>query len=626
MSAIPNIQIYTSNYYTLTGAFVKFDNLCSNLDDTTGLTIESEGQSIFLNNNQKTNSFSFSYSTPGVKTVSITPRVNFTPPPTATVFEDIVFVLPEYDIVSPLNYATTDTDLDLPWPECPQIGLNEIGVADNINNCLKKFYDNLNYLKIRANVYFVGTAKYYGQLTAPSSLVVTQPFTYRKLGFRTFQYWKNKDTAWDEVLCDSLPTRIWKVDIMGLNAGLTTFAPNTTNSFTYTGIAAKNNILYVAEKDNFSIFTANLTATRFVNATTLNPLYNFKNIKNICLDSKSNIYVLDSDIPQVAAYNYRTGTPGADLALIASWGRLGTSITKDGFYEPNDIHIDQFDTVWICDTGNNVIKHYTSTGGWLKTISDSFFETFPPLSLCVDSETNIHVLTRRNIRVYSYEGEFLRSYNFRRNLPTNRQPQRINSSYNREIIYVASSREVIKYFRNGIFAGPVTRTYTNITNITNIFHDEFRNLYVVSNDKLFKVADIMALAPLADVLPSYYWTFDQIQIGENEYVQSWVYNSAFQKIWDNIEIFRNILYYTSTSSSNQRGYKAPKYSKADIIIGQNEIVAASVVNRVLKYLWTNLYSVVQFFSPPDLRTIDDALTFESGNTPDPEPPLSLPRW
>jgi hypothetical protein len=65
-------------------------------------------------------------------------------------------------------------------------------------------------------------------------------------------------------------------------------------------------------------------------------------------------------------------------------------------------------------------------------------------------------------------------------------------------------------------------------------------------------------------------------------------------MWDNIEIFRNTLLFDSTTC---KGYKAPIHSKEKMIIGQNEVVTSTVVNRVLVYLWDNFNTLIDYFDP-----------------------------
>jgi hypothetical protein len=249
----------------------------------------------------------------------------------------------------------------------------------------------------------------------------------------------------------------------------------------------------------------------------------------------------------------------------------------------------------LADTGNNVIKHYSNAGTWIKTVRDDEFTKYPIISLVVDSQKNVHVLTQKEIRVYDYIGNFLFSYAYTANISlTNTIPVRLASSYNREIIYIAFNNQVLKFFRNGAFAGYIIKPTDGINSISSLYHDEYRNLLITSYDKIYKFPDIMKTKPLKGPLPPSYWNLNDLLIHKEEYIQNWVYSKSFQRLWDNIEIFRDTLHY---STDKCKTYTAPIHDKSKMIIGQNEIVTSVVVNRVLGYLWDNFYTLVKHFDP-----------------------------
>lgn len=387
----------------------------------------------------------------------------------------------------------------------------------------------------------------------------------------------------------------WNVNIPKLDAYYLTYPqPAVQLRCMYNGVASRDNILYLAQKTQIKILNSNFTSSVTAVRNTSDEILNFSNIKNICLDSVGKVYVLDSILSQVFVYEYTPGvTDFKNAPIFTSWGGVGTSTSTTRFSNPNDIHIDQLDNVWVCDTGNSAIKQYSNTGTWIKTIKDDFLKIYPPLSLSVDSQQNVHVLTANGIRVYTYNGAFSFSYAYEGYIAAN-EPVKICTSYNREIVYVAFKTQVIKFFRTGVFAGYIIQSGRYIDNITGLYHDEFRNLLITVNDRVYKYADIMSLKQLKGELPSSYWKLSDLLIHKEEYIQNWVYTKSFQRLWDNIEIFRNTLQY---SSGNCKSYTAPIHGKDKMIIGQNEIVTSTVINRVLGYLWENFYTMVKYFDP-----------------------------
>jgi hypothetical protein len=325
----------------------------------------------------------------------------------------------------------------------------------------------------------------------------------------------------------------------------------------------------------------------------LDDLFAFRDIRGIAIDSQNKLFVLDGTLNRVASYNVDFTDP-VPLDLFLTWGGFGTSKSTQGFSKPNDISIDMFDNVWVADTGNKCIKGYSNTGTWLITIIDSNLRISPPISITTDSENNLHCLTQTGVRVYSQQGAFVFEYTFTDTVSEDTKPLKINSNYNKEMIYIVFNNTVARYFRNGVYAGRLIDNKTCATNIKDVYQDEYRNTLVVSGDKILKYVDLMELESIKSSLPKTYWPLNNLFIHSDEYVQNWVYNKSFQRLWDNIELFRGSLYFNET---NCKGYKPPTYSKEQIVIGQNEIVTSAVVNRSIEYLWSNFKSLLSYFDP-----------------------------
>ena len=395
------------------------------------------------------------------------------------------------------------------------------------------------------------------------------------------------------VVCDE---GVWNVNLPNLDTFYDPIpSPAIQQRCTFTGVVSKQNKLYTSLKTIIKLLDSDYTATYYSNRDSFDGVLAFSNIRNICMDSSDKIYVLDNILSQVAVYTYEPDTSGDDWVLFTSWGGFGTTAsTTNKFSNPNDIHIDQFDDVWVTDTGNGCIKHYSNTGTWLNTITDDELKITTPLSVAVDSQKMVHVLTNKEIRVYSYEGVYKQSYSYTE-FTTSNAPVKINTSYNREIIYLALETQVLKFFRNGVFAGYIIQEKENLPTITSLYQDEYRNLLITAGDKILKYPDLMTQKLLKGSLPSNYWSLQDILINKDEYVQNWVYTKAFQRMWDNIETFRNTLLFDEAYPC--KSYKPPLHGKEKMIIGQNEIVTSTVINRVVRYLWENFETLIDYFDP-----------------------------
>jgi hypothetical protein len=625
---LPYPKIYTSNRYVLTGNNITFQNITTKSSLVTAISANFDNTNyLYITGDSFNRTFTVNSSSIGYKDLTLISYTTLPNQPVIkTVFPSIVQVVPQYDTIITDDYRTQNSPINLPWPEQPKVGSNDWVIDDNINSCIKKIYDNLNYLDLISKSYSNTYTEYFGYLspviysTAGGTLVCP---TWTWEDVNTFinpsntVIWDDTSLSGKYVNCSTweqqtyqytnitttltasknIPFTVcnpgtWNVNIPGLDQNyLTINNGNTVNKkCVYTGIVSKNNNLYATLPTQINLLSSDYVATLYNAKNTVDGIKTFSYITNICVDSNNRIFVLDSNFAQI--YTFTTDQYN-NWNLFNSWGGFGLATSKTKFNAPNDIHIDQLNNVWICDTGNKAVKQYSNTGTWIQTIYDSNLIANPPISLAVDSQQNVHILTASGVLVYSYSGVYQSTYNYGEYVNTT-VPRRINTSYNREIIYIAFNTQVVKFFRTGVFAGYIINSIPGITNINGLYQDEFRNLLVTSDNIILKFPDLMQLVPRKGNLPSYYWSLNDLLIHKEEYVQNWVYTKSFQRLWDNIEYFRNTLCY---SSGNCLSYSAPLHDKSKMIIGQNEIVTSTVINRILGYLWDNFYTFVKYYDP-----------------------------
>ena len=254
----------------------------------------------------------------------------------------------------------------------------------------------------------------------------------------------------------------------------------------YKGIASKDNILYVAQASQIKVLSSDYTGFFDTYRLTLDDVVLFNDIKNICFDSTGRVIVLDGLLEQVAIYTIIDKS----WELFTSWGGAGPATAHTRFNKPNDVHVDQNNYIWVTDTGNKCIKVFSNTGTWIRTMQSDEFNQSTLLSICVDSQNNVHVLTSKQISVYSITGTYLFSYDYKTYVTGS--GIRINTSYNREIVYLCTDTQVIKFFRNGVFNGYIVKEQQCVNNITSVYQDEFRNVLITTNDRILKYPDFLS--------------------------------------------------------------------------------------------------------------------------------------
>ena len=322
-------------------------------------------------------------------------------------------------------------------------------------------------------------------------------------------------------------------------------------------------------------------------------MFPFENIVAIDSTKEGELFVLDQALSVVSVFKIFNNK----INLFTTWGRFGYKMDPIGLNDPKDIHLDPMDTVWVADTGNGCVKKFTFNGTNLGIFDHELFLDNPPLSMCVDSSNNVHVLITGQIVVLDYNGNFLFTYNLTKEATS---PKKINSSYNREMVYVVYDTGIVKFFKTGRLAYYIVNDHKCKNNklfngFGSITQDRFRNLYVTAYDKIFKVPDLMNLVDSrSNISKQLFWSLNDVLVHKEEYVQPWVYLRSFHRIWDNIELLRSSLFY------EPEGCKKPTYlvhDKKDITIGQNEIVSNAVVNRIALQLWENVQTVIKYFDP-----------------------------
>jgi len=389
----------------------------------------------------------------------------------------------------------------------------------------------------------------------------------------------------------------WNVNIPKLSAYREPIVNcDSVSKCIYKNITSKDNILYVSLNNEIKLLSSDYSTTFLTSRLLIDDVNTFRSIKGLSLDTNGKLFVLDDVLNKVASYNIDPTSP-IPFETYLSWGGYGSAKSKYGFLRPNDLHVDSTNNIWITDTGNKCVKKYSNTGTWLLTITDTAFASFEPISTSVDSSGYIHILTTQEVRVYDATGLYKSSYYF--NDQTDSTPIKINTNYNHEIIYIVFSTQVLKYFKNGAFAGYLINNKQCATDINDVWQDEFRNVLVTSGDKIIKFVDLMTPKTIKGPLTDNYWSLSDLYINKDEYIQNWVYNKSFQRLWDNIEIFRQSLIFDNSTCG---GYVGPVYAKDKIVIGLNEIVTSAVINRNINYLWQNFITLLNYFDPQCRKT------------------------
>jgi len=651
---LPVTNLYVANYYNLTGTNVLFTNVWSNSSTQAtpaSTTILYRDLSSAPLSGGQSDTFFFKVSDLGMVDLSATTTFidSSYNSYTKTYHAPGIFeVVEAFDDIETQHYRSEISPLVLIYNTAPRLTPNEWVTNDNVNNLIDKFTVAINELDQYTSLYTLSTTKQTGRLeqrymqTGYTSSLTLSAYTLPDGSITTYGYNIPIDTFGTQLSSLSAITTFgssltatvsfpifefitvpvlpgleykWVTPFIDPNSYYNWPVPSLSSSLYYRGlIVLPKSKKIVTGYQNYINLINNSYASRVLStANSIDDIFEFQNIQSVQATSQDYVVVLDSAFPRVSVYTINND----QFSLFTTWGNFGYASSKLGFNKPQDLHIDQQDLIWVADTGNNCIKKFTINGKNLLVIIHEYLNINAPISVCVDSQQHVHALTKGGVFVFDSEGTYLFDYS----LPAEIQgASKINTSYNRESIYIVHNTGVIKYFRTGvIYQYTVDKLSLNdgttLQGFASIHQDQYRNLYITAKDQVIRIADLMKLnRHRAQTIEQLLWVSNELYEHKEEYVQPWVYLKSFHRLWDNIELFRNSLFYNETTRGS---YVPPTYAKSELVIGQNEIVTNAVINRICDQLWTNLRSIISFFNVVNVPFVPVVITPKPTETPTP---------
>ncbi|MFA5754375.1 MAG: hypothetical protein WC905_03435 [Patescibacteria group bacterium] len=601
--------IYTPNRFVLTGTDVVYENLIQCFTAVSSLVWQDRDNSIIMNSCAP---YITTYTESGNHNINLLNRYQFGEILTTkgNLFDNIVTVQNEYiqrDSNITRIYGVTRIELPYDAYDC-LMPSNELVVADTFNSSIIKLQNNLTYLDNMSHLYDVPPTSYigwYGTLYYNNSAKRTRWYTNTPYNSYGYEYPEN---SIDSIYNDNLQS-----------------------------CCVKNNIMYISNGSMVNILSGDLWATLISTRSYKTLDDDFINIRAIKLDDNDRIYLLDSydsnnlskgskNRVLVFAFNMIT----SQWQLMYEWGGLGGPGAKNKFNHPSDLHIDN-NVIWVADTNNKCVKKYTRTGSWLATIISPYFnDNEKPVSVTTDTNGNTYILTNSQVLKYDSNDLFVDVYGITAGAI------KIRECKDGGFIYIVYSDRIVKFTSFGSVAGTIAqyRFSSYIKDYRDVYHDEYRNFYIVGRNHILKYVDLLTMVSLKANTTDMMWPIEKMTVQKDEFIQDWVINRCFQRLWDNIEIFRRSLigkfdYYTYQNITRMttvstlsppadfdycnydwlydRGkaietdiiyeyekpvvrsfttdeYKILPYEKQAIYIGINELHAADVYNRLISKL------------------------------------------
>ena len=346
----------------------------------------------------------------------------------------------------------------------------------------------------------------------------------------------------------------------------------------------------------------------------------------LILDTGNNtIYQYDAS----GLYEYNT-VLNNKLIFLNLIGGEGSASDALAFDKPTDI-VSCNKKIYVLDTGNKCIKQFDDNLNWEFTYR--LFRDFNysiPKKLKVDSDGNFYVLLSNN-EFYVYNNDFsdkkLISLENTLDSLTEQAIDIVFSKSDTNIFYIITTENVYKRFvtKPEVNIGKYLFYLFNFNNSQTLYAmstfkkgaNDF-NIIFSKNNNTGIFSSFGDNANLYDILsiPDFdVYTFDEISIDSDEYVQSWVYNKSVSKFILNlmrlrdeiigkflfIKDYKNNLVFNFTRYLTQLE-KDAIYFESDITfkIGQNEVVTNAAINRSLQKIY-NIQTELANSLQADLR-------------------------
>lgn len=373
-------------------------------------------------------------------------------------------------------------------------------------------------------------------------------------------------------------------------------------------IVIDNNILYVARKsfvEKYDVSTAFIEmkyTTEFIDISEI-----YTNSKSIGISQDKRLYMLDNIRHLI--YIYQENPTTNLIECIGRWGTLGGPTDKQGFYKPNQIIVHN-DRVYVCDSGNKVIKQFSLQGNWMRTYD--FSSELPSdasiLGMCIDYNNNIHVLTDQGIIkiIVTLTKNIIKFTS----IDFNSSPIKIVTNYDGKMLYVCCKKQVyVISLDNEVvssFAEIDPYSYVDTNEYVSITTDKTGTIYLTDGKYIFKYLDIPDVLEIRNnTVDSCFWSREQIYIDPTEFVSEWVYNRSMRRMAENVDIlFRSMENKIIPIGRNK--FKLEPYNEGDVgflqglpitldnfcAIGINEFVTSEVLNRCIDKIQQNIFYIL----------------------------------
>ncbi|HEY5037705.1 MAG TPA: 6-bladed beta-propeller [bacterium] len=212
--------------------------------------------------------------------------------------------------------------------------------------------------------------------------------------------------------------------------------------------------------------TITATSTPFVSTV----WGSFSGPSGVCVDSTGNVYVADTGNNVVKKFT-------SGNVLITSWGDGGKGKGKISFTTPKSVAVDSTGLLYVVGSGTNCVNKHDALGNFLTQFTSANGTTFAgPQGVAVDSANNVYVSDTGNNRVVKMNsiGVTLTGFGTSGIVTLTVSPYglAVDSNFN---VAVAASDNTVRFFNS---TGTLVTTIPGFVGPNDVSFDSGNNLYV----------------------------------------------------------------------------------------------------------------------------------------------------
>ena len=423
----PNLELYCEKNIVSAGETVTFYNGSNkNFINVPFINFQSftfdNGEGTISNPASGSLYFTTTYSTEGSKTPSLTGVLN-TGETVVASWKDFVSVKDSFENYDSNISRAFYEKLELPYNlDSVRVKPNDWQYASTLNSSFDKLKTNIFYLSASCAINNINFPKAYGG--------------YLGTRFGNFK-WHTQYVA--ENLQDNLFYRLRSAQIVDEKAIV---------------LNGKNIEIFDISENPSKLFSTDRISDAEV---LLNP------VKLSYLSVEKRLYILDNTKKIIYVCNFDINNP-SNIELTHYWGGVGSKEDRTKFNNPVDFCLDSKKNLYVVDSDSAVIKVYNKNLNWIRNISISNFDNNKPLSIsernglfCVSTQNGINILM----------DEF---GNVSESITHSGSTKSVLNTLHEGIVYIISGKNIAKYTINNTFVNENTFNDNVVDVVFDEFH------------------------------------------------------------------------------------------------------------------------------------------------------------